>query len=93
MDVWSGLASCFAESKIIPMSTDATALLNEALSLPDEERESFASALWDSLGLEASIEDCSDSELLKESNRRRDELRSGAVKGISHEELKRSLGR
>ena len=75
------------------MSTDTTALLAEALSLPDEERESFASALWDSLQMEESMTDSPDSDLLKETHRRRDELQSGDVAGISHEELKQSLGR
>jgi len=75
------------------MSENSTALLTEALSLPDDERESFASALWDSLDVETSIPDCSDSDLLKESNRRRDDSQSGAVKGITHDELKRALGR
>ena len=75
------------------VSEDATNLLKTALALPAEEREEFAAALWDSLDAETGLADHTDSELLAETQSRRNEIRSGEVQTIGHEELKSELGR
>lgn len=75
------------------MSENAAALLSQALSLPNDERETFAAQLWDSLDLENGLSPIDDPELLRETAHRLEELKSGKVTGLSHEELKSSLGR
>ena len=75
------------------MSDQSATILSAALQLSEEEREQFASALWDSLRYEPADASVSDDDLLAETQLRRDEIRNGKVEAISHEELKRSLGR
>jgi len=75
------------------MSEDSSTLLADVLELPPSEREEVAAALWDSLKLESGMEESSGSELIAETARRREELVSGAVLPITHDDLKRQLGR
>lgn len=75
------------------MSDDTSALLSDILELPPSEREEVAAALWDSLNLESGIEESSETDLIAETARRREELLSGAVRPLTHDELKRQLGK
>ncbi len=75
------------------MSNDSAALLADVLGLPASEREEVAAALWDSLELEAGLREASEGELRAETAAKRAEILSGAVSPITHEELKRQLGR
>jgi putative addiction module component (TIGR02574 family) len=62
------------------------------MNLPPSEREEVATALWDSLNREEGLAESTDAELLAETNKRREEIRSGAVTPISHQELRQQLG-
>lgn len=75
------------------MSDQSATILSAALQLTAEEREQFASALWDSLQYEPVDGSASNDDLLAETQRRREEIRDGSVETISHDELKTSLGR
>ena len=66
-------------------------LTAEALALPPEDRETLAHALLDSV--QNQEEPGFDAECLREINRRVEELDSGAVQGIPHEEVMREARR
>lgn len=58
-------------------------LEKEVLNLPPEEREMMALAVWESIGEASFI----DPKTLKIAHQRDQEIESGAVRAISHEEF------
>ena len=77
-------------ARLILMNARVDHVLDEILALPTEERSAVAVALLDSLETAdtASISDAWRAEV----KRRRDELRSGAVRAVPWPEVKQRLG-
>ena len=73
------------------MAATSNDLIQEALTLPQEERAEIAAAIWASISPDG--QEISDNELLELTNERQNEINSGKVTPIKHEELLNSLGR
>lgn len=66
-------------------------VLQQALKLSPADRLTVAQELWDSVDPYPDLPVVIDDELMAEIKRRYEELRSGAVKPLSHEEIMASL--
>jgi putative addiction module component (TIGR02574 family) len=60
-------------------------LTTQAMALPLADRVSLAQALWESI--DGNLPDSDEQTAIKEALRRDDELASGAVIGLTHEEV------
>ena len=63
------------------------------MKLDPQDRQQVAESLWDSLGIERDLPEATELDFAAETSQRRDEVVSGKVATISHQDLKRLLGR
>ena len=73
-----------------PVTDEAKRILEAAMRLPDAERAALAVVLKDSIGDGSATEDI-EAAWLEESERRREELRSGQAKTVSWQEVRREM--
>lgn len=75
------------------MSEESASILTTALRLSSQDRAELAAALWESLDAESELAGTTDDDLIEESRRRRADLLENKVSPITHQELRRQLGR
>jgi putative addiction module component (TIGR02574 family) len=75
------------------MEKEVSVIFSSALKLNSQDRQELAESLWDSLGMESELPSTTDSDFASETSQRRSEIVEGRVSTISHQELKKQLGR